>query len=160
MTSARTSIAVENSLAAEEVRDILGALPDWFGLPDAIEAYAREAERLTAITARTDGRLVGFTSLNPIAPAACEFAVMAVRPEHHRRGHGRALIVAGTDWMRSKGYSLALVRTLAASQPDPFYACTRRFYAACGFSGDFVDHDLWGPENPSLLMSKVLAIQH
>jgi hypothetical protein len=48
------------------------------------------------------------------------------------------------------------VKTLAPSDPDPGYAATRRFYEATGFVPLEELPQVWGPENPCLLMVRVL----
>ena len=46
--------------------------------------------------------------------------------------------------------------TLAASDPDPNYAATRAFYAALGFLPLEELPQVWGPENPCLLLVRTL----
>ncbi len=62
------------------------------------------------------------------------------------------------DYARAEGFSLLHVKTLAPtlSDPDPGYAATRAFYAAVGFLPLEELPQVWGPENPCLLMVMVL----
>ena len=48
------------------------------------------------------------------------------------------------------------MKTLAPSDPDPSYAATRAFYAAVGFLPLEELPQVWGPQNPCLLMVKAL----
>jgi hypothetical protein len=48
------------------------------------------------------------------------------------------------------------VKTLAPSDPDPGYEATRAFYAAAGFRPLETLPQVWGPENPCLLMVRPL----
>lgn len=77
---------------------------------------------------------------------------MAVAPALHRNGVGRALIAAVIDDARASRARLLHVKTLADSHPSPEYAQTRAFYCAMGFERLLDLPDLWGPQNPCLLM--------
>jgi hypothetical protein len=77
---------------------------------------------------------------------------------------GRTRVAGATDgrwWKPSSatcadGARFLLVKTLSPREPDPNYAQTRAFYLAMGFE-PLTDLDLWGPENPALLMIRTLA---
>ena len=60
------------------------------------------------------------------------------------------------SYARSESFSLLHVKTLAPSHPDPGYAATRAFYAAVGFRPLEELPQVWGPENPCLLMVRPL----
>ena len=102
-------------------------------------------------------RVVGFASLRVHYERSAEIEVMAVRPELHRGGVGRALLAHSEAWLRERGFAVLHVKTLAPSHPDPFYARTRAFYRALGFEPVFETPLLWGPENPALVSVKLLA---
>jgi GNAT superfamily N-acetyltransferase len=138
------------------VEAILRALPEWFGIEAAIVDYVRAAEKLPTFVALDQGETVGFVTLRPTSESAMEIHVMGVCPEHHRRGIGRALIERAEDYARAAGFTLLHVKTLAPSHPDPSYAATRAFYAALGFRPLEELPQVWGPENPCLLMVEVL----
>jgi len=44
------------------------------------------------------------------------------------------------------------VKTLDKSHPDKNYACTRKFYEAMGFRPLECIPELWGKDNPCLIM--------
>jgi GNAT superfamily N-acetyltransferase len=146
------SIALERGLAAAQVSAVLKSLPDWFGRPESIVAYAEEAERLAVVTARCAGELVGLMTLKPQTEACAEFAVMAVRPEWRRQGIGRRLSERALEHLRAGGFSLALAQTLGPSCEYAAYAETRAFYQAMGFLPliEIADHFAQG--EPGLLM--------
>lgn len=137
-------------------RDILCALPEWFGLPDAIEDYARGVEALPMFGVAADGATVGFLSLKVHTPSAAEAYVLGVKKPWQRQGAGRCLFAAAEGWCRERDIRFLTVKTLATSHPDPFYARTREFYAAIGFQPLEVFPTLWNAGNPCLLMVKVL----
>ena len=135
---------------------ILRALPDWFGIESAIVDYARAADELPTFVAGSEGRPVGFLTLQPTSADAVEVHVMAVLPHAHRRGIGSALVERAAAYARAEGFALLHVKTLAPSDPDPNYAATRAFYAAAGFVPLEELPQVWGPQNPCLLMVKAL----
>ena len=135
---------------------ILRALPDWFGIEQALVDYARAADELPTFVAEAAGGAVGFLTLKPTSAHAIEVPVMAVLPGEHRHGIGRALVERATAYARAGGYALLHVKTLAPSDPDPGYAATRAFYAAVGFLALEELPQVWGPQNPCLLMVRAL----
>jgi GNAT superfamily N-acetyltransferase len=138
---------------------IMRALPDWFGIDESIVEYARAADELPTFIAEAGGRVVGFVTLKPTSPFALELHVMGVLPAWHRRGIGRALVERAAAYARAEGSTLLHVKTLAPTQGDPYppYAATRAFYAATGFAPLEVLPQVWGPENPCLIMVRALT---
>jgi GNAT superfamily N-acetyltransferase len=135
---------------------ILVTLPDWFGIESSNAAYVRDVEGM-AMFAAFDGREpVGFLALNQHSPEVFENHVLGVRPQFHRQGLGRALMTRAEDYARGRAARLLTVKTLAPSHPDPGYALTRKFYQAMGFFPLEEFPTLWNPENPCLLMAKIL----
>jgi GNAT superfamily N-acetyltransferase len=151
------SLNIENALPDDlaECEAILRALPDWFGIEEAIEHYAADMRRMTTLVARRDGRLLGFLSLNRHNDSTVEIHVMAVDQEHHRQGVGRALVDAAERWSRERNYRLIEVKTLGPTHPSEHYRRTRAFYTAQGFLSLEELDGLW-PGNPCLIMVKVL----
>ena len=85
-----------------------------------------------------------------------EVYVMAVLPELHRQGIGRALLRHAEGMLAADGVEFLQVKTLAPSKPDDGYDKTRAFYFACGFRPLEEFPDLWDPQNPALQMIKVV----
>ena len=136
--------------------DLIAALPDWFGLPESNAEYLRNLSRLPSWVALRGGQLVGAVTLEPHFPESFEVHFMAVRPEHHRHGIGKLLLERLEAEARARGGRWLQVKTLGPSHPDSSYARTRAFYEAMGFSPLFESAALWGPENPALVLVKVL----
>jgi GNAT superfamily N-acetyltransferase len=106
--------------------------------------------------AEEGGCIQGFIALKRHTPYAFEIHVLGVRLELHRRGLGRAL-VERAEWLaREGGARFLTVKTLSESHPDPGYATTRAFYAAMGFVPIEEFGTLWNPDNPAVMMLKVL----
>ncbi|HML45571.1 MAG TPA: GNAT family N-acetyltransferase [Clostridia bacterium] len=135
-------------------RRILSALPDWFGVPEALEAYAVQCRALPFFAQDAEGETAGFCAVTRHNEATAEIVVMGILPAYHRQGIGRLLVQAAEDWAKAQGLSLLLVKTLDGS--DPYYARTRAFYRAMGFL-PLESLPLWDERNPCLLMVKPLG---
>ena len=135
---------------------ILATLPHWFGIPESNAAYVRDVERMPTFAAREGVESLGFLSLNRHNANAFEIHVMGVTPDHHRRGAGRALVDAAAAHAKAHGAKFLTVKTLSHSMPDEGYAKTRAFYFGIGFLELEEFPTLWSPENPALMMIKLL----
>ena len=136
-------------------RQVLSRLPDWFGIPEAVEAYCTGV-RETPFWAETDGDILrGFIALLETSPAAAEIHVMGVLPEYHRQGVGTALYRALEAEARDRGYSFLHVRTVA---PGCYaaYDRTNAFYTAMGFTPLTVLPTVWDEKNPCQIYVKRL----
>lgn len=138
-------------------RTILDSLPAWFGIPAAVEDFTAVADRSPTVIASLGERDVGLLSLVRHSPYAAEIYVMAVLPEFHRRGIGRALIAHAEHVLAADGVEFLQVKTLGPSRPDAGYDRTRAFYSNYGFRPLEEFPDLWNPENPALQMIKVVS---
>jgi GNAT superfamily N-acetyltransferase len=143
-------------------RDILAALPDWFGIPEAVENYIVEAAALPMLVARETGQdgagtALGFATITVESTDTIELHLIAIRPEAHRRGIGRLLLDGAEALARQGGYEFLSVKTLAPAVEDKNYAATRAFYTAMGFEPHEERPDFWGPEMPCLVMRKRLG---
>jgi GNAT superfamily N-acetyltransferase len=135
---------------------LIAALPDWFGIPDSNASYLRNLSRMPSWVALLETELVGAVTLERNFPASFEVHFLAVRPERHRQGIGRILLRHLESEVRARAGCWLHVKTLAPSHPDPYYARTRAFYEAMGFSPLFESAALWGPENPAVVLVKSL----
>jgi XTP/dITP diphosphohydrolase len=152
------TIALEQNpdTKARICRDLLQSLPDWFGIPEAVERFCREVRGLSMWVARDGDEVVGFATLQQHFPAAAEMHLIAVRPTHHRAGIGARLLAAIEGHLNGTATRVLTVKTLAPTAGDPLYARTHRFYAAQGFVPLEIFPTLWNAENPCLLMAKTL----
>lgn len=139
------------------VEPILRALPGWFGIESATSGYIAMAEAgPTWLAVDGAGDAVGFLTATRHSREAAEIAVMAVLPQAHRAGVGRALLAAAEAHLRADGVRFLQAKTLSSRDPDPGYARTRAFYEAMGFVLLEELPDLWGPDNPCALLVKSL----
>jgi GNAT superfamily N-acetyltransferase len=94
--------------------------------------------------------------LKPHFADTIEIDLLAVRLARHRSGVGRALMAAAEAHARSRGVRFLTVKTLGPSEAYEPYERTRAFYRAMGFAALEEFTEIWGPENPTLLMAKAL----
>lgn len=142
---------------ADRIDAIARSLPAWFGIEEGLQDLRACAERGPGYVAMSnDDTVTGFVTLAQPFPETREITWMAVAPDRRRQGIGRALIDTAASEARNAGAQLLHVKTLADSHPSPEYAQTRAFYRAVGFERLIVLPDLWGPENPCLLMVRPL----
>lgn len=131
----------------EIAREILEALPDWFGIPEAREAYIADSEGQTFFAAMEDDSPRGFLCLKETGRDTVELAVMGVLQEFHRRGIGRKLFGAAREQARKEKYSFLQVKTVEMGH-YPEYDATNRFYLSLGFQEFEVFPTLWDEGNP------------
>lgn len=158
--TARFRIAVEYDpdWRASICRDLLGRLPDWFGIPESVEKYIVDVRsRFMSVALDEVDAIVGFATLERVTPIMAELHLIAVAPTLHGHGVGRALVASTEAAARAQGAAMLTVKTLAPSVDDEGYAATRKFYRACGFVPLAIFPDMWDPENPCLLMGKSLG---
>jgi GNAT superfamily N-acetyltransferase len=120
-------------------RSILAELPHWFGLPASNAEYEQLAEAGPAWIALDDREAIGLMVLKPHFEDTLEIELLAVRAALHRRGAGRALVARAEALAVERGARFLTVKTRGPSAADELYT------------------EIWGPENPALLMAKSVA---
>ncbi|GAA1588196.1 MULTISPECIES: GNAT family N-acetyltransferase [Kribbella] len=149
-----TAVPASDALATT-TEALLAQLPAWFGIAEANAEYVNAARTLNGLVARVGDEPVGVLLHRRHFPEAAEIHLMAVGPDHHREGVGRALVNQLLTELRRDGCEVLQVKTLGPSHPDPGYAATRKFYRAMGFRPVEELQGLWG-SNPCLLMVMTL----
>jgi ribosomal protein S18 acetylase RimI-like enzyme len=140
----------------EAVAELLADLPEWFGIEDSNRAYVALAHTLDSLAAMLDGEIVGVCLVRHHNTASSEIELLAVRRDLHRRGIGRRLLARVEADLRSRGAALLEVKTRGPSRPSAPYERTRAFYESLAFVPLEERTDIWGPENPCLIMVKPL----
>jgi ribosomal protein S18 acetylase RimI-like enzyme len=159
-------VVTSGEVAPATVERLLLSLPGWFGIDAANAAYIEAARELPTYLARAAANAgrnadaapqpVGVLLARRHFQPSAEIHLMAVDPDLHRQGVGRALVAALEADLISDGCQFLQVKTLGPSHPDPGYALTRRFYTSLGFMPLEELADIWGPQNPCLVMVKAL----
>jgi GNAT superfamily N-acetyltransferase len=157
---------------SDAAHDILGELPEWFGIDRFTHEYVEAAAKFpnyVAVAApespapeiEVDGGkipsedVLGVLLVDQRYPTSAEVHLLAVRRKHHRGGIGRTLMRRVEDDLRAQGVRLLSVKTFGPSASDPDFDRTRAFYTACGFHPVEEFPDLWA-DNPCMLMVKAL----
>lgn len=137
-------------------RMILESLPDWFGIPEAIDSYVEEVRGMATWVACIDDKECGFISINRPNEYTAEIHVMGILKDFHRNGIGQALVKAAQQFLISENFRFLQVKTLSPSRENNEYAITRQFYLKMGFVPVEEFKTLWGEANPCLQMIKAL----
>lgn len=114
-------IQVEDTKEKEIIsRRILEALPDWFGIPDAREAYIKESANQQFFVAMKEEKPIGFLCLKETGKDTVELAVMGVLKEFHRHGIGRKLFMLAKEKAAKDGYSFIQVKTVQMGRYEEY----------------------------------------
>lgn len=128
-------------------RQILEALPEWFGIPESTENYISQSAEQVMFASYDNEKPVGFICLKETGKDTVELAVMGVRKEYHRKGIGKALFNAAKQAAKDKGYSFFQVKTVQMGRYKE-YDDTNLFYISLGFKEFEVFPTLWDEWNP------------
>ena len=129
-------------------RQILEALPDWFGIPEAREEYIENSAGQIFFAATDEyDKPIGFIYLKETGKDTVELYVMGVLKEYHRRGIGRKLFEAAKACAVSNGYSFMQVKTIQMGKYKQ-YDETNKFYINMGFKEFEMIPTLWDEWNP------------
>ena len=147
----------DGSLKKKYTEQVLRLLPEWFGCEESLVEYVQTVEKYPFFGAFKDEACVGFFSGVIYHGRTGDIYVCGIHPTHHRKGLGRALYQTLETYFKAQGCAYIMVKTLSPLHPDKHYALTRKFYEAVGFKDFYTDHDMWGKENPCLIMVKNLV---
>ena len=140
-----------------EVRRILEGLGMWFGLPASNDEYVEKANTLTNVVARDGDEVVGICLLIRHNPRAAEIDLIAVPEPLHRCGIGRRILEHVERELVADGVRMLHVKTFGPSGMSAEYERTREFYEGSGFIPLEERTDIWGPQNPCLILVKPLG---
>lgn len=151
-----TAVTISRRQDPDAVRRILGALPSWFGIPEANEHYVRAASAKTSYLAHIDDEVVGVALVDRHFPTTGEIHLIAVTPDYHGAGVGTALVAAVERDLIADGARLLEVKTVGPSYRDRGYEATRAFYSSRGFLPlEEVEGLDW--DGPTVIMVKPLV---
>lgn len=128
-------------------RRILEALPEWFGIEQAREAYISDSVDQQFFAAMESGQSIGFLCLKETGKDTVEIAVMGVLREFHHQGVGRILFERAKVESVKAGYSFMQVKTVRRGRCRE-YDGTNEFYIRVGFKKFELLPTLWGERNP------------
>lgn len=135
---------------------ILRQLPDWFGIEAALTEYILGVSDKIFFAAFDGKQCLGFFSGEIHYQHTGELYVLGILPEHQGNGVGTALYQVLEQRFISEKCDTVLVKTLSERHLSSAYAQTRTFYKKQGFVPLIELPELWGAQNPCLLMEKSL----
>jgi GNAT superfamily N-acetyltransferase len=147
----------DNYKKKEIAKNILESLPEWFGIPESTQEYIDESCNLPFFAVFNELKPLGFIVLKENNCYTAEILVMGVLPNHHKQGIGRMLYHRVYNWAKDHGYEFLQVKTLDFSHPDVHYAITRKFYLSMGFKPFECIPELWGKDNPCLILVQYIG---
>lgn len=134
------------------VEEVLLDLPDWFGIESSTKAYIEASRDLTVFAAKFESDILGFLTVKETSADAVELYCMGVKEKMHKQGIGSMLFRA-YEANAIGQYKFMHVKTVDEGL-YPEYDGTIRFYERMGFTRLEVIPNLWGEENPCLILVK------
>ncbi|ADU32220.1 GNAT family N-acetyltransferase [Evansella cellulosilytica] len=136
--------------------NILRELPEWFGIEEAITNYVNGVNGTDFYALYDLNQPVGFISIKANNTFTSEIYAMGISKNYHGCGWGTKLLKVAEEHLVKNDVKFFMVKTLSDSHPDKNYQKTRRFYAKNGFIPLEEIKEIWGEENPCLIMVKNL----
>ena len=135
---------------------ILRELPEWFGIEEAIVEYVNGVKNTDFYAAYDFNIPIGFISIKSNNSHTSEIYVLGVKKHYHNRGIGKMLLETSGQALINNKTKFLMVKTLGESHPDKHYKNTREFYNKTGFYPLEEIKEIWGEDNPCLIMVKSL----
>ncbi len=141
-------VKVTDDLEKKKIaRNVLEALPGWFGIPEAREEYIEDSVGKPFYCACKNEKNIGFLYLKETGKDTVELAVIGVLEEYHQNGIGKSLFEYAKKEIQKRGYSFIQVKTVQMGKYET-YDKTNKFYLALGFKEFEVFPTLWDKWNP------------
>lgn len=137
-----------------ECEKILRSLPEWFGIESAIVSYTEDIRNMDTYISIENNNISGFITIKIHNEFSAEIQVLAIYKTKHKKGIGSKLINHIELILKDKKIEYLQVKTLSDSHPDDNYKKTRNFYLKNNFRPLEEIKDLWGEDNPCLIMIK------
>ncbi|WML45436.1 GNAT family N-acetyltransferase [Neobacillus sp. PS3-40] len=135
---------------------VLRKIPEWFGIEEAINNYVKEVEGTDFYALFLEDNPIGFISIKSNNQYTSEIYVMGILKKYHKKGFGKKLLLKAEETLINNQVKFLMVKTLGDSHSDLNYKNTRQFYTKVGFFPLEEIKEIWGEENPCLIMVKYL----
>ncbi len=153
-------IKIKNILDNEQKSDItnciLRELPEWFGIEESIIEYVDGVKNTDFYVAYYYNIPVGFLSMKANNKYTSEIYVIGILKKYHNKGIGKKMLEIAQKELIENRIKFIMVKTLGSSHSDKHYKKTRKFYKSVGFYPLEEIKEIWGEENPCLIMVKKL----
>ncbi|NLP33703.1 MAG: GNAT family N-acetyltransferase [Clostridiales bacterium] len=147
---------IDDGIKSDITKSILSELPEWFGNEQSLLNYAESVKGKAFYCAYDRDKAIGFISLKFNNLYTADIYVMGILKNYHRKGIGKQLVEAAEQYIKTKGFKLFMVKTLGESSDYELYKNTRKFYKSVGFYPLEEFKEIWGEDNPCLIMVKSL----
>ncbi len=148
---------IENNNTKSEIAEsVLRQLPDWFGIENSLCEYVQNVRGKTFLAAFDNSNIIGFISIATHNKFTAEIYVIGILGQYHRKGIGKLLLSAAEKILLDNNYKFLMVKTLGESKENESYEKTRNFYLGTGFYPLEEIKEIWGDDNPCLIMVKNL----
>lgn len=146
---------IDNDQLKSGITDsILHQLPNWFGIEESIQEYIEGVKGKVFYAVYNGYDVVGFICLKMNNPYTAEIYVMGILEPYQRHGIGRNLVNIAEQYIKENHYKFLMVKTVGESLDDESYRRTRAFYRSVGFYPLEEIKEIWGEENPCLILVK------
>lgn len=137
-------------------RELTHSLPEYFGIQEANERYAKGVRELITFGAKLNDIYLGLISLEMPFPNNANIYWMAVKKEYHDQGIGCSLLKYAETYCSKKQCTSMTVETLSPAEEDPNYLKTYAFYQRNGFEPLF-ELNTYGPDFKMVYLYKKLG---
>lgn len=155
MNTKKLIVVLTPNESEKACRDISSNLPEWFGIPEANERYAKGVRERFTLGYMISEVCIGMISLEFPFENTANIYWMGIRRDWHNKGIGKALLRhAEAICLERQVYSMS-VETLSPKENDSSYLNTFKFYTKEGFKPLF-ELNTYGPEYLMVYLTKVL----
>ncbi len=126
-------IQIPANKAESLCRKITADLPEYFGLPECNEHYAKGVRERVNFGLSISDNYVGLLCLDFPYSNNANIYWMGILKDHQTKGYGCQLIHDVCDYAKQQGSSTMTVETLSPNESDENYLKTYHFYQKMGF---------------------------
>lgn len=147
-------LEIDKTYKSDFVKKVLDDLPDWFEFEEAKANYAENSKIYDTYIISENNKDLGFLMIKETSSYAIEIYCLGVFHAHRYKGYG-SLVVDEVLNLYRESYYFCQVKTLDEGL-DKFYDQTIGFYKARGFMKLETIKEIWGDDNPCMIMVKSL----
>lgn len=137
-------------------RDISATLPEWFGIPEANEKYAKGVKERLSFGFMENGDCLGMLTLEFPFPSTANIFWMGVKKGSQEKGIGEALLLEAEKICQLHNIYTLTLETLSPKEGDSYYLKTYHFYLNQGFRPLF-ELSTYGEDYLMAYLCKVLS---
>lgn len=136
------------------VKKVLEDLSDWFEFEESNLAYAKNSKILNTYIISDNNQDFGFIIIKETSTCTIEIYCLGILDVYRCKGYGKFFVNEVLNLYRTS-FSFVQVKTLDEGL-DKFYDQTIGFYKALGFMKLETIKEIWGDDNPCMIMVKSL----